>query len=106
MSERAPWVKASLMARIPGTNAHASATTPIVGLFVHFSWATFGLVALVTLVVVILSAKGLSASWLLFRAKARLRDNKVHSRPVFLRRRMQRMVSTDVVPLQILRSDQ
>jgi hypothetical protein len=94
------------MARIPGTNAHASATTPIVGLLVKFSWMTVGLVLLVTIVVVVLSAKGLSASWILRRGKARLRDNKVHSRPVFIRRRMQRMVPADVVGLQILRSDQ
>lgn len=94
------------MARIPGTNAHASATTPVVGLFIKFSWLTFGLFMLVTIAVVVLSAKGLSAAWILRRGKARLRDNKVHSRPVFIRRRMQRMVSTDQVRLQILRSDQ
>jgi hypothetical protein len=102
----APWVKASQVPKIPGTNAHAGSVTPVVGLWIKFSWWTVGIVFALTITIVVLSAKGIAASWLLRRTKARLRDNKVHARPVFIRRRMQRMASTEDVGMQILRSDQ
>jgi hypothetical protein len=101
----APWVKASMVPRIPGTNAHAGALTPLGGLLVYFSWITFFVVVATTVGVIVLSMKGIEAGWLLRRTKARLRGHRVHSRPVFLRRRMLRMVATDEVSMGILRTD-
>lgn len=84
----AAWVEASRPPKLPGTNAHASAATPVVFFLVHFAWVTFFLVLATVIAVAILSIQGRSVTWLLRKAKCNLRGKKLYARPVWYRRRV------------------
>lgn len=100
----AAWVEASRPPKIPGTNAHASAATPIVGLLVHISWFTFGVVLVTMIAVAVLSIRGRKVSWLLRKLKCNLRGRKLYARPVWYRRRVLRTFSHDALSVEVFRS--
>lgn len=99
----ADWIEASRPPRVPFTNAHASALTPVVLLLVHIRWWTAGIVFATCAVIFVLSIKGRSATWLLRKAKSSLRRQRVSARPVYYRRRAQLVRSHDQVEIDLLR---
>lgn len=100
----ADWIEASRPPRIPLTNAHASAMTPLVLLLMHIRWWTFGLVVATCVGIFILSIKGRSVTWLLRKGKCYLRRQRVSARPLYFRRRAQMVRSYDEVDIEVLRS--
>lgn len=99
----ATWIEAARPPKIPLTNAHASACTPVVFLLVHISWFTFVMVILTVIAVAILSIKGRTVSWLVRKSKCNLRGRKLHARPVWYRRRMLRVTSHGSLGVSFLR---
>jgi len=97
------WIEASRPPKLPGTNAHASAVTPLIFLLVHVSWITFSLVIATIVAVATLSIKGRTVSWLLRKTKCNLRGRKLHARPVWYRRRVLRVRSHSDVPIEVFR---
>jgi hypothetical protein len=99
----ATWIEACRPPQVPGTQAHASALTPIVFLLVHVSWITFGLVLLTATGVATLSIKGRSVTWLVRKVKCNLRGRRVSARPVWFRRRSQLVRSHGDIDMSVLR---
>lgn len=100
----APWVEASRPPRVPGTNAHASAMTPIIFvIFNALSLVTWLIVLSVVAVVVTLSLKGHQMGWIVRRAKSRLRGARVSARPLFYRRRVIKSRSHSEVDMSVFR---
>lgn len=99
----ATWIEASRPPKIPLTNAHASACTPVVFLLAHISMTTILLVLFTIIAVAILSIKGRTVTWLIRKAKCNLRGRKLHARPVWYRRRMLRVQSHDGLDISMLR---
>lgn len=98
-----PWIEASRPPCVPGTSAHASAITPVIFLILHVSWLTAGIVLAVVVGIAILSIKGRSVTWLLSKAKSRLRGGVVSARPYYYRRRINRVQSYDDCEMSIFR---
>ena len=99
----ATWIEAALPPRIPFTNAHASACTPLVFLLVHISWTTFLMVLATIVAIAFLSIKGRTVSWLLRKGKCNLRGRKLYARPVWYRRRLMRLESHGDVDISVFR---
>lgn len=102
MSEH--WVDAARPPKIPMTNAHASAFTPLVFMVMHFSMVTFMIVVATILFIAILSIKGRSVAWLLRKGKGNLRHRRLHARPVYFRRRFLRLQSHSSTDIRALRA--
>lgn len=98
-----PWIEASRAPNVPLTNAHASAITPVIFLILHVSWMTVGIVFAVIVCIVILAIKGRSVTWLLNKAKSRMRGGVVSARPFYYRRRVNRVQSYDDCEMSIFR---
>lgn len=99
----AAWVDASRSPVVPGTNAHASAMTPLLFLIVHFSLITLGILMAVVFSVAYLSIKGLSVLWLLRKGKSRLRGQRISARPLFYWRRAIRVRSHGDCDMSVFR---
>lgn len=91
----AAWIEASRIPKVPGTNAHASAITPLVFLILHVSWFTVGIVMSVVIVIAYLSIKGRQVTWLFRKYKCALRGGVVSARPLYYRRRALKVQSHD-----------
>jgi hypothetical protein len=89
----ADWVYASNSPVVPGTSVHAYALTPVVLWVVWWSWTTLFAVVLVAAVMGYLQWKGRKPAWVLRKFKCRLRGASVAARPVWYRRRRNRIES-------------
>ena len=81
------WVDASRYPRIPGTQVHASALTPILFFVLHMSWFTLAMVLIVMVGVIYLTVRRLSLMWAVRVFKSKLRGNRLSARPLMYRRR-------------------
>jgi intracellular multiplication protein IcmT len=95
MSTNANWVNASRPPVIPGTSIHASTLSPVVLMLVYFAWITFFIAAFCISFMGILRLKGRSLTWLIRKTKWRLRGRQVQARPVWYRRRFNRIETLD-----------
>lgn len=95
MSVNANWVNASRSPTIPGTSIHASTLTPSVFMLVYFSWATFFISAFCIVFMGVLRVKGRSLTWLIRKTKWKLRGRQVQARPLWYRRRFNRIETID-----------
>jgi len=97
------WIEASRTPKVPGTNAHASAFTPIIFLIAKISWFTLGIVMAVVVCIAYLSIKGREVTWLVRKGKSSLRGGKVSARPFYYRRRALRVQSHSDCEMSALR---
>lgn len=95
----ASWIEACRRPVVPGTKIHAAALTPMVLWMVWWSWTTFWIVLIVTIVAVYLQIKGRQLSWVLRRFKAKVRGEVLQARPVWYQRRRTRIESYDLIRL-------
>lgn len=87
----ATWIEASRAPVVPGTKIHAMAATPLLLYGVWWSWTTFLLVLIVSLVMGYLQLKGRHPMWVVRRFRCRLRGGLVNARPLWYRRRRTRI---------------
>jgi len=100
----AAWVEASRPPKVPGTNAHASAMTPLAFVVFNFtSLLLWGIVFAVAIGIGYLSLKGRQMGWIVRRMKCRLRGGRISARPVFYRRRMCKTSSHGEVEMSVFR---
>lgn len=95
MSRNGNWVHASRSPVIPGTSIHASTLTPSVFMLVYFAWITFIVAASCIVFMAALSMKGRSLTWVLRKTKWKLRGCQVQARPLWYRRRFNRLETLD-----------
>lgn len=89
------WVNVVKPVMIPGTPLRASVTIPILLFAIHIRWWTFSVLIGVIVWMIFLKIKGRSGLWLWRKLKARARGYVVSARPVWYRRRFNRLESFD-----------
>ena len=91
MREQADWVATASCPVLPGTPLNATVTMPMLLFIVWPRLWTFLILFLMMVALIVLQVKGRDAFWVVRSLKSRLRGRRVSSRPVWYRRRTQRL---------------
>lgn len=104
MRQQADWVRVTDGPVLPGTPLHAVIALPILMILVMPRFWTVMLLVGVAVFMAILQIKGRSFSWLVRYLKGRMRGRRLSARPVWYRRRMQRL--TPIAAMSRVNDDQ
>lgn len=97
----ADWPWATNKVRIPFTPLPASTSIPMVFALFHIRLWTFGLSLGVVAIFFVLHLRRRNAMWLWRRMRSKMRAGVVYSRPVWYRRRFNRLESFDALPNEV-----
>lgn len=96
------WIDAVKPVMLPGTPLRASVLIPLMLFATHIRWWTLIVLIGVIVWMIFLKIKGRSGLWLWRKLKARLRGYVVSARPVWYRRRFNRLESFDEFTMEDL----
>lgn len=91
MRQQADWVRVTDGPVLPGTPLHAVISLPMLMILVMPRLWTVLLLLSMAAFMVFLEIRGRNFTWLVLYVKSRLRGRKLSARPVWYRRRMQRL---------------
>ncbi len=95
------WSLATNKVRIPYTPLPASASIPLVFTLFHARLWTLAMTLLVVLLFLVLHMRRRNAMWLWRRMRSRMRAGIVYARPIWFRRRFNRLESFDALPNEV-----
>ena len=95
------WPWATNKVRIPYTPLPASASIPLVFTLFHVRLWTFAMTCAVMVVFLLLHLRRRNAMWLWRRMRSKMRSGIVYARPVWYRRRFNRLESFDALPNEV-----